>query len=192
MTRFCPRTMSLLSVMFVVLAMAGCGRSHQISGDLVGIGPGLYKDPISTGIPVASARKAAKLVSFPIVTPQGLGPVQRVLISDPHQLPRTSRAVAFLFETRQYGRVDVVEEPMQVSRAEYDRENRGLLAQNGSPLTHGSVALPTVRGGKQALITTSEDGRTSYIFWMEHRGMEISIIGPSLNRSDCVQIANGV
>jgi hypothetical protein len=192
MTRFSPGTTSLVSLMSVVFAMAGCGRSHQISGDVAGLGPGVYKNPIATGIPVASAAKAAKLVSFPVVTPRGLGPVQRVLISDPHQLRRGNRAVAFVFETRRYGPVDVVEEPMQVSRAEYDRENRGLLAQNGSPLTHGSVALPTVRGDKQALITTSEDGRTSDIFWMEHRGMEISILGPHLNRSDCVRIANGL
>jgi hypothetical protein len=184
---------SIVSLLFVlILGVAGCGDSHQISGDVAGMGPGVYKNPIARGTAVLSFRRATKLVSFPLVRPHGLGPVDHVLVSDPRAVPRGSRAVAFVFDTVRYGRVDVAEEPMHVSRAEYDSENRRLLAENGSPLTHGSAAVVTVRGDKQALITTSEDGRLSDIFWMEHRGMEISIIGPSLDSSGCVDIANGL
>ncbi|MDP9225716.1 MAG: hypothetical protein M3P18_18120 [Actinomycetota bacterium] len=194
MSRVSPGAIPLLLLTFVtMLAAAGCGPSTQISGDLVGSGPGAYKTPISTGVPVRSVRKAAKLVFFPVLKPHGLGPVNSVFVTDPHRVPLGSRALAFVFDdTRRYGPVDVVEEPMRVSRAEYDSENKTLLAENGSPLTHGSIALATVRGDKRALITTSEDGRTSDIFWMEHPGMEISIVGPFLDASDCAHIANGL
>jgi hypothetical protein len=175
-----------------MVSAAGCGRSTRVSGDLVGNGPCAYKSPISRGIPVRSVRKASKIVSFAVLKPHGLGPIQSVLISDPHIVPTASRALAFIFDASGYGPVDVVEEPMDVSQAEYDSENKTLLAENGSPLAHGSVELATVRGDTRALITTSEDGRTSDIFWMEHPGMEISITGPSLHASDCIRIANGL
>jgi hypothetical protein len=115
-----------------------------------------------------------------------------MFINDPSRVPRGSRAIAVLFEAPQYGHVNVVQEPAGLPRAEYDSENRALLAENGSPLTHGSVSVVIVRDDKQALITTAENGGLSDIFWMEHAGVEISISGPSLDATDCVHIANRI
>jgi hypothetical protein len=178
----------LLTIMAVIL-MAGCEDRRVSSGDLMRVD---YQAPISAAVRVGSVQKANQLLSFKALRPRGLGAAEAVLVTDPKKVSRQSRAIAFLFNTRRYGRVDVAEEPAGLPRAEYDSENRALLAENGSPQTHGSVSIVTVRGNKQALITTGEGVTTSDIFWMEQRGVEISIIGPSLDTSDCVEIANAL
>jgi hypothetical protein len=190
----------LLAVVMTAL-VAACGEARQASGDLVGSGSGTtsccdstgsYQAPILDATRVANFRAANKLLSFDALRPQGLGRIRALFISDPRMLRLESRAVAAEFETPPYGQVNVVEEPMRLPRAEYDAENRGLLAENGSPLMHGSVSVVTIRDDKQALITTAEDGDTSDIFWMEHAGVEISISGPSLDARDCMHIANRI
>jgi hypothetical protein len=187
-TRSQPLWTVLLTIMAMTL-MTGCEDQRPPSGDLMRVD---YQAPISAAVRVGSVQKANRLLSFKALRPRGLGAAGAVLVTDPKKTPRQSRAIAFLFNTQRYGRVDVAEEPAGLPRAEYDSENRALLAENGSPQTHGSASIVTVRGNKQALITTGEGVTTSDIFWIERRGVEISIIGPSLDASDCVKIANAL
>jgi hypothetical protein len=191
----------LLAVVMTAM-VAACGQSRQASsGDLVGVGSdgttccdstGSYQAPILDATRIANFRAANKLLSFEALRPQDLGRFRALFINDPSRVPVENRAIAAVFDSPRYGRVNVVQEPMGLPRAEYDAENRALLAENGSPLTHGSVSIVTVRNDKQALITTAESGSISDIFWMEHAGVEISITGPLLNATDCVYIANRI
>jgi hypothetical protein len=208
-TRFRQRAPIGVGVLTVCFLLCSCGqRSTHVEGDLVGgahetiapspspplfdvVAPN-YDAPISDGETVTDMDSARALLSFDPLVPKGLGEPSRILVSRPDDVAQDDRALGLVYDTASYGRVTVVEDLQHVSPQEYDSENKALLAENGNPNTHGSVEIIDVRDGQQALITTSEEGNLSQIFWLERDNLEISILGPSLNSEDCQKLANTI
>jgi hypothetical protein len=85
----------------------------------------------------------------------------------------------------------LIEHEPGVPPADYDESNRALVAYNDQPGTLGRFELVTIRGGKQALVTTSEDGSRSSVFWLEG-DIEIVVRGSEMNRGQAIHVANTV
>ena len=95
----------------------------------------------------------------------------------------------FDFAKSPYGQVVVEEITPEVSSKEWPDYVSLLVGQNGSEEMHGSASSLSVRGGSQALLTTSEDGSRTDIRWLEGPDLEIWITGPALDVDDCSKIA---
>jgi hypothetical protein len=143
------------------------------------------------GVPVASAAAAQAQVPFTVYEPKGLGTPPTGVFATAADVAPEGRAVAFVFDTQEFGRVDVVEHVPDVPLDQYDAEHENLVATNGDPLLHGHFDLVTIRAGQKALVTTSEDGTRSAIFWLEGDA-EIIVEGPALNFNQVVAIAQAL
>jgi len=139
------------------------------------------------GVPVASVDAAQAQVPFTVYVPKGLGSPTGVFAT-PTDVPPEGRAVAFVYDTPEFGKVDVVEHVPDVPPDQYDAEHENLVATNGDPQLHGRFDLVTIRAGQKALVTTSEDGTRSAIFWLEG-DTEIVVEGPALSFEQVVAIA---
>jgi hypothetical protein len=151
-----------------------------------------FSAPVPNSETASDLDSAVALLPYEPLVPKGLGQPSRILVSRADTFAPADRAIGFVYDTPDFGRVDVVEHLQSISPQEYDAENKALLAENGKPTTHGSVQIINVRDGQQALITTSEDGKLSEIFWLERSNLEISILGPSLTSDDCQKLANSI
>jgi hypothetical protein len=143
-------------------------------------------------VPVPTeAAAAAAITAFQVYSPLGIIGNETIFVT-PSGTPANAQAVAFVFQTDNYGLVDVGEGvPAQSSTAEYNAANEALVQENGQPYTHGSITTASIRGGKEAFISTSEDGKLNTVLWMEN-GIEFVIEGPTLTSNQVIQIANSL
>jgi hypothetical protein len=140
-----------------------------------------------------SLRKARQSVIFDVVVPRSLGDPKSIFATSPTEaatLPQ-DRAVAFVYDTSRYGRVNVVEHIPQVPLDRYDTQNQEVVELAASPDVGGSAEIVVIRRSKKALATTAEDESRSSIFWLEGN-IEIVVRGPSLTKEQCIQIAEAL
>lgn len=148
-----------------------------------------WNNPID-GEPVPSLPAAQALVPFGIYEPKNV-PSPTTLLVGPIGARQPDLVVAFLYDIEPYGRVVVKEHVPDVPVDEYVSSNREMLNLNGQSNVHGSFEVATIRGDREALITTSEDRTTSSIFWLEG-AIEIVIRGPSLDRDAVIKLAESI
>lgn len=148
-----------------------------------------WDNPIH-GFAANSVESAQRHVPFEIYKPKGLNGQIKLLVS-PLGFEPEKRAIAFLFDAPEYGRVAVIQHFPDVPAGEYDAANENFLQYNGGPETHGTFEIVIIRDGRKALITTSEDGSTSSIFWLEG-DTELMVRGPLLQRNDVIEIAEKI
>jgi hypothetical protein len=142
-----------------------------------------WDNPIE-GVRVDTTADAANNVAFDVQEPGGLGTPLAIYTSG-EELDKSSRAVAFVYDTAAFGRVDILEHLPESSGDDYQKF---LVSLNGDPLTHGRADLVTIRGSIQALVTTSEDGGHCAGFWLEG-GIEYIVEGPVLTFDDVTKAA---
>jgi hypothetical protein len=153
----------------VALGAIACAESSAPYEEV----PTDWDNPIG-GKEVRSFHAAAERAPFELYRPTGLGRPRKVFISIPARHPS---AVAFLYKSVRFGLVVVIENVPDVPIDEYEESNRRLLAYNDRPDTHGTAEIVSIRDGREALVTTSEDRSSSTIFWLQGR-TEIVIKGP--------------
>lgn len=185
----------------VTLMLIACGRLADPRTPRAGPVPTTVEPGVSTplinwdnpidGIPVASEAAAQLLVPFEIKPPGGFGAPLSIIVSPPNEIAAEGRVVAFIYDDPKYGRVTVKEHFPDIPPEQYNAENRSALDLNGQPNVSGTFEIVRIRGGKDALITTSADGSTSSIFWLEGQ-IEIIIRGPTLDRAACIALAERV
>jgi hypothetical protein len=148
-----------------------------------------WDNPIS-GNEVPSLDVAERAVPFEVRAPKGLGQPTKHLMS-PSSFHAGLRVVASLFDSPEYGRVIVIQHLPDLPVEEYHAANRSLVEMNGQPNVSGSAEILSIRGGLEALVTTSEDKTKSTVFWLEN-GVEYVVEGPHLDRSEVLRIAEGI
>ncbi|MEO8292072.1 MAG: hypothetical protein ABI635_02940 [Actinomycetota bacterium] len=199
MIRFTGR-MTLAAAVISLVALGACANSavHANSGEFASSSesPGeVLAPPINWSNPidgdeVASLEAAQPSLGFTVYDPKGLGTRRSVFVS-PSGTEKELAVVALLYETPGYGLVVVKQHLPDVPIADYDKANQELMEMNGLPTVHGSFDLVAIREGQEALVTTSEDGTTSSIFWLE-KNIEIVVRGPDLDKTDVLKIAEGL
>lgn len=191
---------SLVLVPLLILAVA-CGSGAALTS---GIDPAAvtedehapYSDPSIdwenpiAGVPVSSLAEVADFLPFSVRIPKGLGQPAKILVSEPG-IERHSRIIAFIYDTPSYGLVVVTEHRPELPPDEYDAANRSLLELNGRPDVYGSFEIVRIRNGADALLTSSEDGGQSTIFWLED-GIEFIVKGPSVGRGNILQLVEEI
>ena len=184
-----------LLLIWLAAFVAACGDNPPRPSSAGGPSPrGVtidWENPIPLAQPVSSMDEARPYLAFSPREPQGLGRPVRILMTKPLAGQESGRVLAFLFDTAEYGRVIVIQELSQLTLQQYDDENQKLAAGNDRPGRVGSAEVTPIRGGLQALVTTSSDGAHSDIRWREGP-VQLLIEGPNLDRSACITIANGV
>ena len=191
----------LILITWLALSLSACGAPLDANGKSATQSPSPetsslqqyddvdqdWSNPIA-GIRVATTDEAQDYLPFELVIPVGLGEPQKVFVSDPLFVTREQTVVAFLYQTQNYGLVVIKEHFPDVPVESYDKENEELLKYNGLPVTHGSFSLVSVRGGEQALLTTSEDATEATLFWLEN-GLEFIIEGPNLDADAVIDLS---
>jgi hypothetical protein len=151
-----------------------------------------WDNPIA-GVRVDALESVAALFPFDILMPEGLGSPFKILMTPPENASPESRVLAFLYNSRAYGRVVILEHIPDVPVAEYEESNQKLVQiSHTQSNVRGSAEIVPVRGGLPALVTTSEDGKHSTIWWLEAGSFEIVVEGPDLNFNQVIEIANGL
>ncbi len=158
---------------------------NPIHGDLV---------PLVNGNVEAAVAAIQSEFLFPIHIPEGLGTPTAVYITRVGVVPPQDMVVAFIYETPEYGLVDVQEHLPDVAVDEYQETNRQLAAQTADPdlTVRGSIFTAEIRGGVEALMTTAPDGVPSDIRWLEAGTFEILVRGADLTVDECIAIGNGL
>src|SRR5262249_53665447 len=127
-----------------------------------------YDHPIPFGVTVRSFAAAQPLLAFHATLPTGLGSPKAILVTDPAKVGKEDRAIAFIYDETAYGRVVFTEYGSQETQAEWASTIQQSLNANGAPGTSGTGSAFDLAAGVRALGTTSEDGSTSDIRWLDH------------------------
>jgi hypothetical protein len=154
-----------------------------------------WDNPIG-GIEVVSFREAAQRAPFHLYRPAGLGRPDKVLVDS--SSPRHPGVIALRYETGRFGLVVVTEAPPDAPIKEYEQSNRQfventreLLEESPDIPVSGTSEIVTIRHDQEALVTTSEDGSSSTIFWLEGH-VELVVTGPALGREEVITIAGSI
>jgi hypothetical protein len=89
------------------------------------------------------------------------------------------------------GLVDEYEEVPQLTPSQFRGMIKHWVGLNGKPGTDGTTTAAKVGSGYPAMITTTADGETSDIRWVE-AGVEYMIRGPSLSKAECIRLASAL
>jgi hypothetical protein len=137
---------------------------------------------------LASPERAIKAVDLPIVVPRGLGEPRCICLAGP------PRAVAFVYDSPGFGRVIIVQGPVDYTDAEQQREGyENAVAANDNPYHHGTAEMVTVKGDVIGLLTTRDDGSRSgleIVLWGPDGNVQFYITGPALTEGQALAIAN--
>jgi hypothetical protein len=177
-------------VVAALMVLGGCGAASA-GGSQAGAIPqeatSNWTNPIG-GVNEISMMTAQTQVPFKLNVILGLPRPFRILLTPGR--PRDLRVAVLQYKT-QRGLVDEYEETPQLSLRQFQAVIKYWVGLNGKPGTQGSTTAVKLTDGSPALITTSADGGTSDIRWIE-AGVEYKIRGPSLSKKDCITLANDV
>lgn len=187
------RRIALLMVAGIIFA--GCadsnpspsGASSSVEGGLPA-GPSPNWDNPIEGTKVASVEEAAPNLSFVPYEPHGLGTPSEIFVT-PEEFAKSTREIAFIFDSVDFGRVVVIERPTPISADAWEEWIADLVAENGSPTLSGSFTAVTVRNGFPALLTTSGDGVRNTVRWLDG-DVQFIVDGPALEASDAQEVVD--
>jgi hypothetical protein len=175
---------------------AGAGAPERPDSDVIN-----WDNPIG-GQRVDSRSGASDLVDFPVVVPNAFGQPAAIYV-----VPASDgdRGAIDLMYNLSVGRVVVAEFPWDFPPKHWDEFVASIVevsqraAENPSPsvgpegeeeIVFGSAASYLLPDGRQALVTTSEDGRQSDIRWLSASGNQVLIQGPDLSRQAVADLAD--
>jgi hypothetical protein len=127
-------------------------------------------------------------VSFSLVDPAGLGDATGIYVTPG---PDEAAAVAFKFDSQDYGRVIVIEslpdipDPATRIAAYQDR-----VGNNGQPGYWTTSTIVTLATGDPAIVGTSPSYPAT-VEWVT-KEVQFAVIGPTLTGDQAVVIANGI
>jgi len=179
----------LAGAIAALMALSGCGAASAHGSQDRGLPQEAtpnWTNPI--GGVEGSMRAAQTRVPFKLHLILGLPRPFRILLTPGR--PRDLRVAVLQYNT-QWGLVDEYEEIPQLSLRQFRAVISYWVGLNGKTGTEGSTAAVKLVDGSPALMTTSADGGTSDIRWIE-AGVEYKIRGPSLTRTECITLANDV
>jgi len=175
-----------------LLCLSGCGHGQNPSGGHANAAAATlpqaeqmnWANPIP-GDRQATLANAQAIMPFRLTTIPSLPSPRRVFVT-----PGQSRSlmVAVLQYMTPQGLLNEYEELPQLSNSQFQHMVKYWVALNGKPGTEGTATAVTIDGRYAALVTTSADGGTSDIRWIE-AGVEYKIRGPSLTQAYCVELA---
>lgn len=148
-----------------------------------------WEHPIQDGVKVGSLDDAMTTLQFDAVVPADLPGPAWVMVTGPADEAMAERALAIGYDTKDYGRVVVLEAPAQETPDEWYASAETLVEATGTPGYYGSAELVDLANGTQALLTTSADGKHSTMMWVE-AGTEVAVQGPSLDREGAVEYSD--
>jgi len=146
-----------------------------------------FDNPIS-GEAVGSLAEASQYLPFAPLDPQGLGAAQAVYVGAPKEYVDASKALALIYDTEQFGRVDVLEGVPDITPVQWLASATSWANSNGQPGHYGTAELLSIRTGVEALLTTSQDGQHSVIEWLDGP-IQVEVLGPTLDRDAVLKIA---
>jgi hypothetical protein len=180
------RLRSSLVFLGIVGVILGAGCKTHSGEESVGGEPAINWDNPIDGHPIDLAMAASQL-SFQPVQPAGLGEATTVLISQ-SDIPVDGRAIAFLFDTSEYGRVSVVERLPDVPAEEYDETNRSLVNSYSGA---GLASIEPLQNGTDALVLSAKDKSDGVVYWLQG-SLEFWIGGTDITAEDAIAIANTI
>jgi hypothetical protein len=155
-----------------------------------GAKPVAWDNPIG-GDPVSSAEEAASLLAFEPITPRNLGTPSKLLVNSaiPNQ---SARAIAFVYDTPEWGTVVVIQERIALSAADYDTDLANRVAEFATdPSAQGTARLVSLRDGAQGVLSLNADGTLLWVLWSEGE-REVILRGEHLPPDAALALANGL
>jgi hypothetical protein len=159
----------------------------EIPGPLDEGPPQNWDNPIE-GTKISAVQEAEQVLPFVPEEPKGLGSPIGIFVT-PEEFPKLAREIAFVFDSTKFGRVVVIERPTPIALNTWHEHIAELVAGNGAPTRSGTAASVTVRDGLEALLTTTDDGGQSALFWIES-DVQFIVDGPALQAADVQEIAD--
>ena len=142
------------------------------------------------GVPVSPSELAAAGTSFPLYTPGDFGGTTRIIVT-PGEPTHGYDAVFFVTQHPFYGAVWIGESaPDIASEAERLAGYEDTASQDGNPEIHTQAKLVMIGGSVPALLGISQDGICT-LQWVE-RGTQFFILGPTLSRTQVLDIADSI
>lgn len=149
-----------------------------------------WDNPID-GVRMRSSQAAQEKVPFEIIEPRNLGAPLAIYVTPPQHSDPAGRVIAYVYDPAEYGRVVIKELVSEIPPEDWEAHVASMVARNGEPGLLGRFDAVTIRGGKTALVTTSEDGSESALFWLEGP-VQVVIRGPELTFNEVVSIAESL
>jgi hypothetical protein len=190
-------SMGLLATMILGAASA-CGQTAATSLPVLsppGNPPAPNYDDPTVATTVASFDEAAMFVAFPVRATRGLPTPTSIYVSPPvHEGSAVERGVIANYQTATYGAL-TVSRTLVRDVADWTSYLQTLAAETNSshtefPATVASAEVVSLAKGSEALIYLApEDGLCASIMWREEPGVQWEVGGSTLQRDQCVQIA---
>lgn len=131
---------------------------------------------------------ATQRVGFDVYVPKGLGDYLGIYVA-PN--PVGQGAAAFVFDSPDFGRIQVIESLPDVPDVDQRlKVYEDRVARNGEPNRWTASSIETIREGVPAIIGTSEF-YSATIEWVDGQ-LQYYVIGPSLTSGESVKIANAL
>lgn len=140
------------------------------------------------GIEVDSVTTAQQSTPFTILEPSELGTPSSVVVSDVDRVPLDGRAVVLIYDTQQFGRVDVFESYPDIPPEHWLETVESMVADNDPTQWTATASLVRLPDGTPCFLTVSNDGEPSQIDWLE-ASIQTSVAGPQLSGTDATDLA---
>ena len=156
------------------------------------IGSGMdLDDPILNGEQAASLDEAQSHLAFKIVGARAIGDPYGIFVTGPLDTEDGFRSLGLTYHSEQFGQVDVVEAPAQLTEQEWEKAAATAVGDVGQPGYYGSAVLEPLDSGSPVLVTTTPDGSISIAEWVQG-GVDIAVLGPALQSDQAKTIAKAI
>jgi hypothetical protein len=202
------RMLGSLSVTVSLLLIVGCAGSAQrsvLSNSPAGAAsspalgtacpnhiprPPDWDNPIG-GVAASSYQAAEAEVSFQPREPKSLGTPVRILVTPADESGVSKdRAIAFVYDAPDFGRVVVSEVEDSITVEAYDSASRNLVSENSHPCTRGRFDVVTIKGNVQGRLVTAAAGGLT-LSWREG-SLVLHLTGATLTKEQIVELGNQV
>jgi hypothetical protein len=193
-----PRLALVALLALVSLAAAGCGRlaaaragtASSPSGEAppVDLQATDWDHPFQgKGVQVGSFDEASNDVSFQLRLPNRLGDATAIYVTP---APPDSAAVAFLFDSQDFGRVIVTESAPDIPDADQrTKAYEDRVANNGQPDVWTTSEIVTIKDNITAVVGTSQY-YSATIEWVDDTDVQFDVIGPQLTGDQAIQLGD--
>lgn len=191
----------LLTITLLVTVLgAACSRVHHPSvsqirpappaaGPAGDLRPPVDIDtPLVQGVSIPSVDEANSDAAFSVTAPNVEGTPVDILVSNPHYVARSDRAIAMVFHNAPHGTFDVVEEVSRASQADL-----ASLAATCNPAKgcEGSWTMVTLNNGTPALLIQGPPGTTTGVIWIKGSVyFDVYGLAGSFSAQDSLAVAN--
>ena len=145
-----------------------------------------WSDPIPFGVRLSSSDAEAAL-SFAPVVPSGVAGLQAIFVSDPKQIRRAGRSVAFVYKDQTMGTFAIEEWTTPDTPADF----QARVQENSDLSGHEKDSVITLDSGDSALLAVGDN--TTYVEQIRGSTL-VLVIGPSVTFTPdyAVAVANKI